>query len=217
MTGFTHPYQTGWFNAVHSITSRLQATVNEDQKFILMPATGDKGTPIIHHRAVLEKTPRAEAVDSVVLAIDIAAFVIPIRQLASARYAGAAAEATASGAQVAPAMIEAAEVALAESAAAVAKAADQGAVTLSRFLVCNSKSLHAIGMLALAGIPIALAAFERVASNSNMAASEIPDIKAFVSGIMQPAQWPETEAEFHVDRLAFNGGLYVIGTPLVAS
>lgn len=224
MTGFTHPYRAGWFNAIHSITSRLQATVNEDQKFILMPATSDKGTPIIHHRAVLEKTPLAEAMDYVVLAIEIAAFVIPIGQLAYARYAGAAAEATATGAQVAadvtqvaPATAEAAEVVLAEGAVAVAEAAEQGAVTLSKFLIFNSKSLHAIGMLALAGIPIGLSEFQRIASNSNMAADEIPDIKAFVSGIMQPVQWPEAEAEFHVDRLAFNGGLHVIGTPLVTS
>ena len=221
MTGFTHPYREGWFNAVHAITSRLQATVDKNQKFILMPSTGDAGTPIIHHRAVLEKTPLAQAVDYVIFAIEIAAFVIPLGRLAYARYAGAAAEATAAGAQVAadvaqvgPATVEAAEVALAEGAVAVAEAAEQGAVTLNKFLVFNSKIVHGAGMLALGGIALSLEAFQRIATSTNMAAEEIPDITAFVTGIMTPVQWPEAEAEFHVDRLAFNGGLHVIGTPV---
>jgi hypothetical protein len=219
MTGFTHAYREGWFNAVHSITSRLQATVDANKKFILMPATGDDGTPIIHHRAVLEKTPLAEAMDYVVLAIEIAAFVIPIGRLAYARYSGAAAEATATGAQVAadvvqtaPATAEAAEVVLAESAVAVAEAAEQGAVTLNKFLLFNSKALHATAMMALGAIPLSLDAFQRIASNGNMASKEIPDVKAFVSGIMKPVQWPDA-AEFGIETVAFNGGMHVIGTP----
>lgn len=219
MSEFRHPYREGWFNAVHSITAQMQAAINEQQKIVLMPASGDPETPIIHHKAVLAKTPLAEIFDWMVIGLEIAAIVVPIGRLAYARYAGAAvAEAgaavniAADVTQVGPAAAEQAGPAVAGGAQAAGNAIAAGGPHLNEFLLFNNRVVHVGIMAALGAIPLSLEIFEKLATEGNMAAKEIPDISAFVTSIMKPVQWPD-QAEFHVDSVAFNGGLHVIGTP----
>jgi len=219
MSEFRHPYRAGWFNAVHSITARMQAAIDGQQKIVLMPASGDKETPIVHHRAVVEKSPLAEIVDWAIIGIEIAAVVVPVGRLAWASYSGAAIAEAAAGIEVAadvmqaaPAVVEEAGPAVAGGAQAAANAAAAGGPHLNEFLMFNSRAMHVGIMAALAAIPLSLEIFEKIATNGNMASKEIPDITAFVYSIMKPVQWPD-QAEFHVDQVAFNGGLHVIGTP----
>lgn len=215
LTDFTHPYRSGWFTAVHNISSRMQAALTPHNKFILIPAAGATGEPILTHTAVLEKTDIAKAFDYLVIAVEIAAFVLPLAKLGYARYAGVAAQETTTGLSAANTVVQSGKATTAKALpvlTAGGEAIQAGAAALPTLSPRLLKGLAALGAIALGGLALGLERYRDVASATNEAAKEIPDIKAFVTSIMTPVQWPD-EAAFTVESVAFNGGFHIVGQP----
>lgn len=218
-----HSYWGAWYDVTHRITSRLLADVNEQQQFFLIPGTNDDNTDIIDHTAELEKTPLAKTIDVGILIADVVLLAFAIGKLGYARYAARGATVTSSsvstGATVSRSSTETirSSVSSVSSGASAASAASRssGGAVAKTFLERNSAMLQGAAICAMNTALAVDQIYERMANANNWGTNAIPDIKDFVTSILEPVQWPE-QAEFEVESVRFNGGLHIVGRQEIA-